>query len=96
MVARSRLRLAWATHYVGDVRSVNNDLLDTYQLKSLDGVLEGSLTGQVVSIERDNETGRLNVDLKARFHKDNFALREPYDHLIRCLGFTFDGFIFNE
>ena len=27
---------------------------------------------------------------------DNFAIREPYDRIIRCLGFTFDTDIFNE
>ena len=59
---RSRIRLAFQTHYVGDLRSVliapttvytatlsqpflpsqfraiNNELIDTYQLKSLDGL----------------------------------------------------------
>lgn len=41
MLARSRMRLAWSTHYVGDLRAINNGLLDTYQLKSLDGIVEG-------------------------------------------------------
>jgi len=27
---------------------------------------------------------------------DNFALREPYDKIIRCLGFSFDKSIFNQ
>lgn len=40
MTARSRVRLSWATHYVGDLRAINNQLLDTYQLKSLDALLE--------------------------------------------------------
>lgn len=33
---RSRVRLSWSTHYVGDVRAVNSHLLDNYQLKSID------------------------------------------------------------
>ena len=41
MLGRSRVKLAWATHYVGDLRAVNNGILDTYQLKSLDGLFEG-------------------------------------------------------
>jgi len=41
MMARNRVKLSWATHYVGDLRAVNNGLLDTYQLKSLDGLFEG-------------------------------------------------------
>jgi cation diffusion facilitator CzcD-associated flavoprotein CzcO len=32
MLGRSRVRLSWETHYVGDLRAVNNGLLDTYQL----------------------------------------------------------------
>ena len=43
MSSRDRIRLAWATHYVGDLRAVNNGLLDTYQLKSLDGIIESDL-----------------------------------------------------
>uniref|UniRef100_H2YH79 FAD/NAD(P)-binding domain-containing protein n=1 Tax=Ciona savignyi TaxID=51511 RepID=H2YH79_CIOSA len=36
MMSRSRNKLAWATHYVGHVRAVNNALLDTYHFNSLD------------------------------------------------------------
>ena len=43
MLGRSRVKLAWATHYVGDLRAINDGLLDTYQLKSLDGLFEGRL-----------------------------------------------------
>ncbi|KAL0993046.1 hypothetical protein UPYG_G00102580 [Umbra pygmaea] len=47
------VRLAWQTHYVGDLRAVNNELLDTYQLKSLDGLVEGGL--EEIAIIRNNE-----------------------------------------
>jgi thioredoxin reductase len=40
MIGRSRIRLAWETHYVGDLRAVNNRLLDAYLLKSHDGIME--------------------------------------------------------
>lgn len=43
MVSRSRARFSFNTHYVGDLRAINNDLIDTYQLKSLDGLLEASV-----------------------------------------------------
>ncbi|CAG12117.1 unnamed protein product, partial [Tetraodon nigroviridis] len=43
MISTNTVRLAWQTHYVGDVRAVNNDLIDTYQLKSLDGLVENSM-----------------------------------------------------
>ena len=39
MMSRSRVRQAYQTHYVGDLRAINNQLVDTYQLKSLDGFI---------------------------------------------------------
>lgn len=102
MVGRSRVRLSWATHYVGDLRAVNNQLLDTYQLKSLDGVLEASIN-EVKILKKD---GKLHLALveddeedavtPAEELFDNFAMREPYDRIIRCLGFKFDEDIFNQ
>ncbi|XP_069766057.1 FAD-dependent oxidoreductase domain-containing protein 2 [Narcine bancroftii] len=67
-VSRSRIRLAWATHYVGDIRAVNNALLDTYQLKSLDGLLEGDMENIVII--QDNK-GKLHLRLKYHFNKNN-------------------------
>ncbi|XP_053325035.1 FAD-dependent oxidoreductase domain-containing protein 2 [Spea bombifrons] len=114
MLGRSRVRLSWATHYVGDLRAVNNGLLDTYQLKSLDGLLEGELSDLVLI--RDG-TGKLYVTHK-HYQKlrtdhshdhintqpaylpaddlDNFAAREPYDRVIRCLGWKFNFSIFDS
>ncbi|KAG5832097.1 hypothetical protein ANANG_G00287490 [Anguilla anguilla] len=50
------VRLAWQTHYVGDLRAVNNELLDTYQLKSLDGLADGGL--EEIAIVKDGGAGR--------------------------------------
>ncbi|XP_051904744.1 FAD-dependent oxidoreductase domain-containing protein 2 [Hippocampus zosterae] len=55
MVSRSPVRLAWQTHYVGDLRAVNNELLDTYQLKSLDGLLEASLERIVIVQQKEDD-----------------------------------------
>ncbi|KAK3596169.1 hypothetical protein CHS0354_020627 [Potamilus streckersoni] len=99
MMGRSRVRLAWATHYVGDLRAVNNDLLDTYQLKSLDGVLEAGL--DEVKIVKIGDKFHLQVShmeesgASEDHMYDNFAMREPYDIIVRCLGFKFDSGIFN-
>ncbi|XP_051899102.1 FAD-dependent oxidoreductase domain-containing protein 2 [Pristis pectinata] len=67
-VSRSRIRLAWATHYVGDLRAVNNALLDTYQLKSLDGLLEGDLENTVLI---QDKKGKLHLRLRHHFFKNN-------------------------
>lgn len=111
MMARSRVRLAWATHYVGDLRAVNNGLLDTYQLKSLDGIIEGDVH-ELLLTKASN--GKILLDIsdsfkfKAPVHMtnnsneeeyiipDNFPLRDSYDRVIRCLGFQFDFKIFDN
>uniref|UniRef100_A0A8C9U9I7 FAD-dependent oxidoreductase domain containing 2 n=1 Tax=Scleropages formosus TaxID=113540 RepID=A0A8C9U9I7_SCLFO len=124
----SPVRLAWQTHYVGDLRAVNNELLDTYQLKSLDGLVEGGLEEIAIvrydSEERNKSSRRKkhgSVEMKGRgqlyltldelldnqnktlafspmtlpgYHNDNFSLRQPYDRVIRCLGFRFNFSIF--
>lgn len=56
MVSRSPVRLAWQTHYVGDLRAVNNEVLDTYQLKSLDGLVETHL--EEIAITKQTEGRR--------------------------------------
>ncbi|XP_061495006.1 FAD-dependent oxidoreductase domain-containing protein 2 isoform X1 [Rhineura floridana] len=109
MVSRSRVRLSWATHYVGDLRAINNGLLDTYQLKSLDGLLEGDLEDLVLVKDKK---GKLRITLRFYLENsnsseaesitlpqdelDNFATRAPYDRAIRCLGWKFDFSIFNK
>ena len=65
--------------------------MDTYQLKSLDGVVEGSFQG--IRFEKDK--GKIHVRMRDGVQMDNFALRQSYDTLIRCLGFTFDDSLFN-
>jgi len=93
MASRNRVRLAWATHYVGDIRAVNTALLDTYQLKSLDGILEIEVQRDIALQKKD---GRLMITARNSQNStelpkfDNLAMREPYDHVISCLGFNFD------
>ena len=93
VLGRSRVRLAWQTHYVGDVRGVNNELLDSYQLKSLDGVIEGPLSDVIIEKHDDS---RFSVKQKNSSSAENFALRQPYDVIIRCLGWKFDKTLFNR
>jgi hypothetical protein len=104
MVSRSRVRLSWHTHYVGDTRGLNNNILDTYQLKSLDGLLEfdvkrlglvkrnGKLYASVRWGEEYNDTSlypRVKPENEDNFA--NFPFRLPYDHVISCLGWKFDN-----
>jgi thioredoxin reductase len=77
------LKMAWRSHYVGHLRAVNNNLLDTYQLKSQNALLDGT----VQRIERRD--GRYLVTVS--FARANEVTRDlPYDRVIVCTGFRFD------
>lgn len=73
-------------------RTLNNELLDTYQLKSLDALVELDLL-QHELVRRDAD-GRFEL-----IRKDPNGSTTPgeerhqttvYDQVIRCLGFQFD------
>jgi thioredoxin reductase len=81
------LRMAWRTHYVGHLRAVNNNLLDTYQLKSQNALLDGT----VKQIERRKDGYLVTVSF-ARVNEVTRDLR--YDRVIVCTGFRFDPSIF--
>lgn len=75
-------------------RAVNNAVLDTYQLKSLDAVLEAPIE-EIQVIKRNGKLYLVTTD-DEESAIDNFAMREPYDRIIRCLGFNFDSSIFKK
>ncbi|MBQ1047650.1 NAD(P)-binding domain-containing protein [Micromonospora sp. C51] len=84
------VRFAWQSHYVGHLRAVNNNFLDSYQLKSQNAVLDGT----VESIHRRPEGGYL---VRFRYARSVEAIREiHYDRVIACTGFRFDASIFDE
>jgi thioredoxin reductase len=83
------LRMAWRSHYVGHLRAVNNNLLDTYQLKSQNALLDGT----VQRIERRDARYLVTVS----FARANEVTRDlPYDRVIVCTGFRFDPSILPE
>ncbi|WP_083972640.1 NAD(P)-binding domain-containing protein [Actinoplanes awajinensis] len=85
----SSIRLAWRTHYVGHLRAVNNNFLDTYQLKSANAVLDG----EVRSIERDGD----GFTVTFAFSRVQEVIKKlRYDRVLACTGFQFDATIFDE
>jgi thioredoxin reductase len=79
------IKLAWQSHYVGHLRAVNNNFLDTYQLKSQNAVLDGSIE----RIARRDDGG-FRVDF--RYARTVEAVRVlEYDRIIMCTGFAFDA-----
>jgi thioredoxin reductase len=81
------LRFAWQTHFVGHLRAVNNNFLDTYQLKSQNALLDG----KVLSIRRDGDGYLVPVSF-ARVAERVKEIR--YDRVIVATGFRFDASIF--
>ncbi|MEU5876185.1 NAD(P)-binding domain-containing protein [Spirillospora sp. NPDC047279] len=82
------VRMAWRTHYVGHLRAINNGLLDTYQLKSQNALLDGD----VKRVDRQADGSYLVTVSFAR--ADEVTKDIPYDSVIVCTGFRFDAEIF--
>lgn len=84
------ITMAWKSHYVGNLRAVNNNILDTYQLKSQNAVLDAEL----ISV-RKRDDGRLAVELRYT-HADCEIEELVYDRVICCTGFKFDPGIYAQ
>ncbi len=81
------LQFAWRTHFVGHLRAVNNNLLDTYQLKSQNAVLDA----EVLNIRKQDD----QFAVKLSFVRANEVHKELlYDRVIVCTGFRFDDSLF--
>ncbi|WP_345432517.1 NAD(P)-binding domain-containing protein [Actinoallomurus vinaceus] len=85
----SSVRLAWKTHFVGHLRAVNNNFLDTYQLKSQNAILDGNIK----KIEKRDDGYLVTVSFS---RADEVTKDVPYDRVIACTGFRFDASIFDE
>jgi thioredoxin reductase len=83
----SAIKFAWQSHYVGHLRALNNNFLDTYQLKSQNAILDG----EIARIEKRGD--RYHVWFK--FVRANEVVKElVYDRVIACTGFRFDDSLF--
>jgi thioredoxin reductase len=83
------INMAWKSHFVGHLRAVNNNFLDTYQLKCQNALLDATIE----KIQRlDN---KFVVSVKYS-HANNETEDLIYDRVIACTGFRFDASIFDE
>ncbi|MDW3224871.1 MAG: NAD(P)-binding domain-containing protein [Paracoccaceae bacterium] len=83
------VRFAWQTHFVGHLRAVNNNFLDTYQLKSQNAVIDA----KAVKIEREGGVYTVTAEMRAA---EDHQIVLTYDRVIACTGFRFDADIFAE
>lgn len=89
LASPSPVNMAWKTHYVGHLRAVNNNVLDTYQLKSQNAILDAT----VVEIKRQDRGFAVVFDY-SHAHGEREELY--YDRVITCTGFRFDNEIFDR
>jgi thioredoxin reductase len=83
------VRLAWRTRHSGHVRAQYTRILDSYQLKTLNSVLDCTIEG----IERAGNHLRVTVSY---VHADGERETFNYDRVVRCTGFRFDDSIFDD
>ena len=83
------IKFAWQTHFVGNLRAVNNNFLDTYQLKSQNAVIDAKAT----EITKENGVYTVRAQMTAA---EGHEIVLTYDHVIACTGFQFDNSIFAE
>lgn len=84
VISPNPIKLAWNSHFVGHLRAVNTNFLDTYQLKSQNAVVDGSVT----RIVRDGDGYTLHIAMSAA---EGHEIVLHYDHVIACTGFRFDA-----
>ncbi len=89
LVSPEPIEFAWKTHFVGDLRAVNNNLLDTYQLKSQNAVLDAETVGI-----RQLPDSRFAAQFKYQ-HAEGEEEELIYDRVLCCTGFRFDSSIFD-
>ena len=89
IVSPTPLSFAWQTHFVGHLRAINNNFLDTYQLKSQNAVLDA----MVDKIEKRD--GKMYVTFKYA-HANDEVEEIMYDRVLVATGFQFDNSIFGE
>jgi thioredoxin reductase len=82
------INFAWRTHFIGHLRAVNNNFLDTYQLKTQNMVLDGD----ILSIERRPGDYLITFSYARR----DKVVRLTYDRVITCTGFRMDTSIFDD
>ncbi|MCV6637415.1 NAD(P)-binding domain-containing protein [Candidatus Albibeggiatoa sp. nov. NOAA] len=83
------LNLAWKTHYVGHLRAVNNNFLDTYHLKSQNSVIDATIK----NIKRKGNQFVVSIRYS---HAKGEETDLTYDRVITCTGFRFDDTIFDD
>jgi thioredoxin reductase len=79
---------AWQTHFVGDLRAINNTVIEMYQLKSL----HSTLGFEVKTLTRQADgtvAAYMHADVPNWTRPGTLKITLVYDHVIRCTGWTY-------
>eukprot|EP00854_Cymbomonas_tetramitiformis_P008795 gene8795-10422_t len=108
VLSRTELRMAYMTHYPGDVRGLNSRFLDQYQLKSLDQIIDISDPGMDFGSDDTLhftrwKDGRVALQVSKRaMQVDPTQLTSCekkkrcflFDVVVRCIGWKFNSSMF--
>jgi thioredoxin reductase len=83
------ITLSWKSKFVGHLRAVNNNFIDTYQLKLQNVMLDAKL------VRIDKKDGKLQTTFHYMHADDEVEVME-FDRVLLCTGFRFDASIFDE
>jgi thioredoxin reductase len=87
VLTRGPIKMAWDTHFVGDVRAVNNNILDMYQLKSLHAVISPKIK-KIEKLENGNLRTHHSYDYPKSSKPGSLELTRDYDFILNCTGFN--------
>jgi thioredoxin reductase len=100
LLAKGSIKHAWESHYPGDLRAVNNDFLDVYNLKAQHAVNVYPPSVEMIVKKKDHKYYMLDS-----LYSDENNLtpsridQQPeggYDYIIDCTGFKIDTSIFGN
>ncbi|MFT4646112.1 MAG: thioredoxin reductase [Planctomycetota bacterium] len=88
VLIKSPLKMAYETHFVGDLRTKYTTIFDMYQLKSLHAILMPNLKKLT---KLDNGVLKTNheYDYPESKVKGTLKLSREYDYVINCTGFNY-------
>lgn len=86
LVSPRQITFAWNSRYVGDLRSIRNNILDMYQLKSQFAILNANIS----RISHNPEDAHpITVDFQFSFTPEDPNNSISYDKVIACTGFGY-------
>ncbi len=85
---RSPLKMAYETHFVGNLRAKYTNMFDMYQLKSLHAILKPRIK-KITKLENGNLQTQHEYDFADSKVPGTLNLTREYEYIINCTGFQY-------